>query len=141
MDTKSNEKILNLRVERLWLNDDYTIGRMFINDRYFCNTLEDKVRDLAKEKKVPEHTAIPYGKYKVVITYSAKFKKDLPLLIDVPCFEGIRIHAGNTADDSAGCILLGENKVKGKVLNSRYYVNQLIERIKNFKGEVYIEII
>lgn len=141
MDTKSNEKRLNLRVERLWLNEDYTIGRMFIDDKYFCNTLEDKVRDLTKEKKVPEHTAIPYGKYKVVITYSAKFKKDLPLLLNVPYFEGIRIHAGNTADDSAGCILLGENKVKGKVLNSRYYVNQLIERIKNFKGEVYIEII
>lgn len=137
----SKQKTMLLRVERLWLNKDYTVGRLFIDGKYFCNTLEDTVRDLTKEKKVPEHTAIPYGTYKVIITYSARFKKDLPLLVDVPFFEGVRIHAGNTADDSAGCILLGENKVKGKVLNSRVYVNNLIERIKNFNGVVNIEIV
>ncbi len=103
--------------------------------------MEDKVRDLTKEKKVPGKTAIPAGTYKVALTYSARFKRMLPLLLDVPYFTGIRIHAGNTHEDTEGCLLLGENKVKGKVINSRFWVNKLINLIKKYGGKAIIEII
>ena len=134
-------KTLQLKVERRWPTENYTIGRLYVNGELWCNTLEDKVRDLTKEKKVPGKTAIPAGTYKVVLTYSNKFKRRLPLLLDVPFFTGIRIHAGNTADDSEGCILLGENKEKGKVLNSRYWVNKLIGLIEKQGCEAIIEIV
>ena len=106
---------------------------MYVNGMYFCDTLEDKVRDLnkdgdlndAEEGKVYAQTAIPYGKYKVIVSFSPKFKRMLPRLLDVPHFEGILIHRGNTAKDSAGCILVGENKIKGKVINSTPYENKL----------------
>ena len=133
--------ILTLRVERRWPTENYTIGRFFVNGELWCNSLEDKVRDLTKEKKVPGKTAIPAGTYKVALTYSARFKRMLPLLLDVPYFTGIRIHAGNTHEDTEGCLLLGENKVKGKVINSRFWVNKLINLIKKYGGKAIIEII
>jgi hypothetical protein len=90
-------------LERKYLGDTYTIGHLYIDEQFFCNVLEDKVRDLNKdgdlndagETKVYGETAIPYGKYKIIITYSQRFKRDLPLLVDVPHFSGIRIHPGN----------------------------------------------
>lgn len=119
---------MKLRLERRFLGNSYTIGKLYIDGSYFCDTLEDKVRDLNKngkfdngEVKIYGETAIPYGTYKISVTYSPKFKRDLPLLENVPNFEGIRIHRGNTAKDTSGCILLGENKEKGKVLNSTPY--------------------
>jgi len=77
--------------------------------------------------------AIPEGRYAVVISYSPKFKQWLPILLGVPMFKGIRIHAGNTAEDTQGCILVGENRVKGKVLNSRLWLNRLKEKIVEAK--------
>ena len=129
---------MRITVDRKFLRDTYTIGKMFINGEYFCDTLEDKVRDLNKdgdlldegEEKIYGQTAIPYGKYRVILTYSPKFKRELPLLLKVPHFEAIRIHKGNDESHSAGCLLVGENKVKGKVINSTKYEMELVNRIK-----------
>ena len=121
---------MTILLKRIALRDTYTIGKLYIDGQYMCDTCEDKVRDLSKEKKVYGETAIPYGTYKVSWTYSPKFKKYMPLLEDVPQFAGIRIHSGNTAKDSLGCILVGENKQKGMVLNSRATVNKLYPIIK-----------
>lgn len=142
---------MKLKLKRRFLGDTYTIGSLYINDVYFCDTLEDKVRDLNKngkfdkgEVKVYGETAIPYGTYKITVNYSPKFKRDLPLLESVPSFEGIRIHRGNTPQDTLGCILLGENKVKGKVINSTPYELKITELLKTAqsKGETNtIEII
>ena len=135
---------MKLKLIRKYFNETYTIGKLYINEIYFCDTLEDTVRDLTKEAKVYAQTAIPSGVYKVVVTMSNKFKRLLPLLLNVPYFIGIRIHRGNTANDSAGCILLGENKVKGKVINSTKYEIDLTNKLlsaQNNKEEITIEII
>lgn len=106
--------------------------------------MEDRVRDKDKsgkfdngETKVYGESAIPYGRYKVVVNMSPRFKRELPLLLDVPHFEGIRIHRGNTDKDSSGCILVGENKVKGKVINSTPYEQKIVAILKEAqdKGE------
>ena len=121
---------MTLLLKRIALRDTYTIGKLYIDGVYQCDTVEDKVRNLDKEKKVYGETAIPYGTYKVSWTYSPKFKKYMTLLEDVPHFAGIRIHSGNTAKDSLGCIIVGENKQKGMVLNSRATVNKIYPLIK-----------
>ncbi len=93
---------------------------------YFCDTLEPTWRDYKHGAyKVKGHSAIPEGRYPVVVSWSPKFQQWLPLLLNVPKFEGIRIHAGNTCCDTEGCILLGENRQVGKVLDSRRHVNRL----------------
>ena len=105
---------------------------------FFCDTLEPTWRDYAHgEKKVKGCSAIPEGRYAVALTFSPKFQKWLPELIGVPNFSGIRIHAGNTAKDTQGCILVGRNIEVGKVLNSAVWANRLkakIEEAQN-KGE------
>ncbi len=135
---------MKLKLIRKYCNETYTIGKLYIDEIYYCDTLEDTVRDLTKENKVYAQTAIPSGIYKVVVTMSNKFKRLLPLLLNVPYFEGIRIHIGNTANDSAGCILVGENKVKGKVINSSKYEIDLTNKMlsaQNNKEEITIEIV
>lgn len=134
---------MELLLKRIALKDTYTIGKLYVNGTYFCDTIEDKVRDLNKdgdlndvgEGKIPSLTAIPYGKYEITLkVQSPKYslrtnykwcKGYLPRLINVPHFEGILIHAGNTAKDSAGCIIVGENKVKGQVINSMSTLKRL----------------
>ena len=135
---------MKLRVERLWKNPAYTVGRLFVNGKFFCNTLEDTVRDLSNEKKVYGKTAIPYGEYKVVYNWSPKFGRNLPRLLNVPAFEGILIHPGNTADDSAGCILVGRNTEVGRLTESRYTsdkLNVLIEDAQRGGESITIEIV
>ena len=121
--------------------DEYLRGEKFI---YLCDTLEPQWRDYAKGAyKVKGKSAIPEGRYAVVITYSPKFKKWLPLLLGVKNFSGIRIHAGNTAKDTQGCILVGLNREVGKVLYSRKHLNIVKSKIVEAKdkGEgVWIEI-
>lgn len=97
-----------------------------VTERYLCDTLEPKCRNLKKEKKVPGRTAIPEGRYRVLITKSYRFRRWLPLLVDVPGFCGIRIHPGNYPTDTAGCILPGWNRRKGMVVNSRSAMQQLM---------------
>lgn len=99
--------VCKIKLKRTDYKETYTVGRLYINNNYFCDTLEDRCRDLSKEKKIYSQTAIPKGVYKLVISYSPRFKRLLPLLLDVPFFEGIRIHAGNSSKDTSGCILVG----------------------------------
>lgn len=125
---------MELNVKRIARKDGYTIGRLFINNEYFCDTLEDTDRGLKDTMQVNEIlakkrkgiTAIPTGKYDVILTFSPRFKRVLPLLLSVKCYEGVRIHAGNTAEDTEGCLLVGENKVKGQVINSRATLERLM---------------
>ena len=135
---------MKLRVERRFLKPGYTIGRLEVDGKYFCDTLEDQVRDLSREKKVPGQTAIPAGKYEVIVNISPRFKRKLPRLLNVPGFEGILIHRGNTPGDTAGCILVGENKAKGRVINSTPYelrLTEMIERAQSAGESITIEIV
>lgn len=135
---------MKLRVERLWKKATYTVGRLYVDGKLYCNTLEDVVRDLTKETKVPGKTAIPAGTYKVIYNWSPKFGRNLPRLLNVPHFDGILIHPGNTADDSAGCILVGKNTEVGRLTESRYTsdkLNVLIEDAQRHGKEITIEIV
>ena len=132
---------MKITVERIFKGASYTIGRMYLDGEYFCDTLEDAVRDFGDngEGKIYGKTAIPTGAYDVILSHSPKFKRMLPELLNVPYFEYIRIHAGNTDEDSHGCILVGENKVKGKVINSRKWENRLMGILK-YEEDILIEI-
>lgn len=116
---------MKLLLHRKYLKPEYTIGTLYIDGKYLCEAIEDKVR----EEKIDHVTAIDYGTYKIDLTMSPKFKRLLPLLLDVPFFEGIRIHRGNTAEDSSGCLLPGENKEVGRVIHSTKYEMIIIEKI------------
>lgn len=120
---------MELLLKRIFKGPKYTIGKLYVDGKYFCNTLEDAVR----KAKIPNETAIPYGTYKVIVNMSPKFKRLLPRLLDVPGFDGILIHRGNTPSDTSGCILVGENKVKGRVINSTIYEKKLVELLKDEK--------
>lgn len=142
---------MELLVVRYHKKPNYTIGKLFIDGDYFCDTLEDTDHGLsntmplsqiqaAKRKGI---TAIPTGRYKMELTLSPRFGRILPILIGVKGFEGIRIHRGNTHEDTEGCILVGENKAVGKVLNSSNTENRLMERLKtiNHWENIYITIV
>lgn len=136
--------MINITLQRDHLTDEYTIGKLYIKGQYFSDTLEDPVRDLSKEVKIYGNTAIPYGIYKVEVTESNRFKRRMPLLLDVPGFSGIRIHAGNNPLHTFGCILVGENKIKGGLINSRMYEDLLTKRLEGYfeqKEEIYIHIV
>ena len=124
-----------LTLTRIAKRADYTIGRLEDeNGVKICDTLEPKYRDYkGGELKVPRKSAVPEGTYPVVVTKSKKFGKYLPLLVGVPGFEGIRIHSGNTSKDTDGCILVGQNLEKGKVLMSRITLERLMKLIENEK--------
>jgi hypothetical protein len=128
---------MRLRLQRKQFTEDYTMGRLFLDGVFLCDTVEDKVRDYNAdgdlqdpgEEKVYGETAIPYGRYNMDLTMSPKFKRLLPLIMDVPEFTGIRIHRGNTAKDSAGCPLPGEKRGEGRVVNSTKYELIIVERM------------
>lgn len=137
---------MKLQLKRIFLGNTYTIGKLFIDGEYFCDTIEDKVIDVDKSGKfdngeIKEYgeSAIPYGTYKVVITLSPRFKRFLPEILDVPHFTGIRIHRGNTEKDSHGCPIVGQNKVKGMVVNSKTTEIELMKRLKG-QTDITIEI-
>ena len=142
---------MNIQLKRIAKKETYTIGKLYIDGVYFCDTSEDKDRGLnqtmsindIKKKKVYGETAIPTGTYKLVIDYSNRFKKNMAHILNVPGYEGIRIHTGNSAKDSLGCIIVGKNKVVGKVIESRNTYNQLFPILqKAFKeGEIKITIL
>ena len=117
---------MKLDLIRQEFTDISTIGELLIDGEHFCFTLEDPVRD----EKIYGMTAIPYATYEVVITYSPRFHKYMPLLKNVDNFEGVRIHSGNTANDTEGCILVGFTKGKDFIGGSRKAFNDLMARIK-----------
>src|SRR5260221_11747043 len=101
---------MKIRVERQIFDDESTLGELFIDGAEECYILEDKVREVpnqpVEEWKVPHLTAIPYGTYKLIINHSQRFNRDLPLLLNVPGFQGIRLHPGNYAGANTGCFLV-----------------------------------
>ena len=137
-----------IEVKRLYKKAEYTIGKMYIDGEYFCDTLEDTDRGLKQEyslaelKEMKEYgkTAIPSGEYIVTITYSNRFKKMMPLINDVPAFSGVRIHSGNTHNDTEGCILVGKNRAKGKVLDSRKTMAELMKILEYKINELHDDV-
>ena len=136
---------MELRLERKYRNNNYCIDKLYINGKYFSDVLEDPDRGLTdsmrleeiKKIKIKGNTCIPQGTYNVTITYSPRFKKNLPLLNNVKGFDGIRIHSGNKPQETEGCLLPGFNKVKGQVIDSRVTTDKLIAQIQQAlnKGE------
>ena len=136
---------MELRLERKYRSSKYCIDKLYINGKYFSDALEDPDRGLTdsmsleeiKKVKIKGNTCIPYGTYNVTITYSPRFKKNLPLINNVKGFGGIRIHSGNTPQDTEGCLLLGFNRVKGQVVDSRVTVSKFITQMQQAlnKGE------
>lgn len=109
---------MELTLKRINFAKGYTTGKLYVDGQYFCDTLEDTVRNLPTEAKVAGETAIPAGTYKVIVNRSPRFGRYLPRLIDVPYFTGILIHRGNTAKDTAGCILVGKDAGNGTLVHS-----------------------
>ena len=140
--------MINLKLERKIFNERNTIGELYIEGEMECNTLEDTDRFLENQEneKVPKESAIPRGNYKVIIDKSTRFKRDMPHLLNVPRFEGVRIHKGNTEEDTEGCILVGEYVADNmkSVVNSEIAFKRLffkmVEAIKN-GNEIVIEVI
>ena len=149
---------MELNIKRIARRETYTIGRLYIDGKYFCDTLEDKDRGLRQDMPVAVIratkrkgiTAIPTGRYRVTLAVqSPKFSKRaiyqfcngyLPRLINVPGYDGVLIHIGNTARDTEGCLLVGRNTQVGKVLDSRKTFIELYDRLLGAKDDIYIKI-
>lgn len=148
---------MKLTLKRIALKPTYTIGKLYIDDNYFCDTLEDTVRDLNKdgkfdngEKKIKGKTAIPYGTYEITTNIvSQRFKNrvwakpyggKIPRLINVPSFDGVLLHPGSSAEDTSGCLLVGKNTIVGRLTDSQKTFHALMQKIKNQKN-LTIEII
>ena len=133
-------KTAKLLVERLWPKKDYIIGRLYVNGVFFCNTLENPDRGLRsymtesqiKALKIAKQTAIADGQYKVVLRQSPRFKRILPLILNVKGFSGVLFHAGNTVNDTAGCILVGKNDKKGWLSESKITEQNLVNLLKQY---------
>ena len=155
---------MKIKVKRIFRGPEYTIGHLYVNDVYVCDTLEDRDRGLdyrmslskIKAKKIAGKTAIPTGTYRMTLDVrspkfgSKAFYKEvcdgyLPRLIGVPGYEGVLVHVGNTQNDTDGCILVGYNKVKGQVIDSRNAFKKLwdsyLKIAKQDKMEIVIEVI
>ena len=127
---------MKLELKRVFVGEDYTIGHLSIDGEYFSDTLEDVPRAI----KIPDQTCIPAGSYKVVINYSNRFKRSMPQLLNVPGFDGIRIHPGNDADDTSGCILVGVGSNAGHLTNSKQTYDSLFEKLLNATSPIQIVI-
>lgn len=139
---------MKLKLVRKYRKETYTIGKLYVDGVYLCDTIEDRDRglddsmslaDIMVKKRYGE-TAIPYGTYKVEITYSPKYKKMMPEIKNVKGFSGIRIHSGNTAKDTLGCLIIGKNTQVGMVTESRKTYNKLFALLKDAK-DISIEIV
>lgn len=151
---------MKILLKRIYNCTKYCIGHLYVDDQYICDTIEDQDRmldssmstDLIYKIKVPRQTAIPTGKYKVTLNVrSPKFSKykyymlfchgKVPRILNVPGFDGILIHRGVDEKSSAGCIIVGYNKVKGKVVNSQEAFEKLYNILKTSKDTIELEIV
>lgn len=130
----------DLKLERRWFSETATVGELYVDGQFFCYTLEDRLREPGA--KVPGETCIPIGCYEIVLSYSGRFQKLLPLLVNVPNFQGIRIHAGNRPENTEGCILVGKGMDRDIITDSRAAFSVLFDRLKSCveKGEVFITV-
>ena len=139
---------MKVLLDRKWKKKDYTIGEWIVDGKKMCNSMEDRDRGLQQYMNDGEiamlkeygETAIPTGKYKVTMTYSPKYKRMMPQVMNVKGFAGVRIHSGNTAKDSLGCILLGDNDKKGWISNSRKRCQEFEEMLIAAGGTCDLEI-
>ena len=138
---------MKLSVKRFHFGPTCTIGRLYVDDTFYSYTLEDTVREkegVAVDKwKVFGQTAIPKGSYPVAITMSNRFKRELPQLLSVPGFEGVRIHPGNKSADTEGCILVGatwDEKNEDWIGGSKAVFEPLLERMKKAQGAITLQI-
>lgn len=152
---------MGLLLKRIAKQPNYTIGKLYIDNVYFCDTLEDKDRGLNNEMssteinkiKVYGETAIPTGTYKIDMNtvspkysnpnkyaYAKVYDSKMPRLVNVPGFEGVLIHPGNTDKDSYGCILVGENKIVGQVINSQATWKKLMDVLLTDKDNITLTI-
>lgn len=136
---------MKIKLVRDGFSETTTLGKLYLDDKFECETLEDKDRKLEiGGEKIHGETAIPRGTYQIIIDYSQRFKRELPRLLNVPQFEGIRIHPGNTHVDTAGCILVGQLRVNGNSIGySRaafHSLFQKLERAYDRAEEVTIEV-
>lgn len=148
---------MKLKLKRIALKDTYTIGKLYIDDVYFCDTLEDKVRDFNKngkfdngEKKIKNETAIPYGTYNITTNVVSPRFKDrawakpyggkIPRLLNVNSFDGVLIHPGTTSNDTSGCLLVGRNTIVGKLTQSQDTFHKLMSKLKG-QSDITIEIV
>lgn len=134
-----------LKLDRIHFGDTFTIGKLFNGKEFLCYTLEDKVREIegkpVQEWKIAGKTAIPKGYYHVTVTMSNRFKIELPLLNNVPGYEGVRIHCGNTSEHTDGCLLVGSTW-DGKsdfIGGSRIAFDKVFPIIKNADGPMFID--
>ncbi|MDR2825113.1 MAG: DUF5675 family protein [Prevotellaceae bacterium] len=154
---------MELKLKRIAFKENYTIGKLYVDGRYFCDTIEDKNRDINKngkfdngEVKVPAKTCIPFGRYEVTISVvSPKFSQktykngwylknanggQVPRLLKVPSFEGILMHCGSTENSSAGCIIVGKNTIVGRVTDSENTFVALYKIFSQARGKIFIEV-
>lgn len=128
---------MKLLLDRIQKDSDVTIGSLTVDEEWEAWTLEDAVREIPGQPvstwKIPAKTAIPFGVYEIDLTMSNRFKRALPLLLDVPGFSGIRIHPGNTADDTEGCILVGHDRYSKSLGHSRMAFEQLFRKMSEAK--------
>lgn len=117
---------MKINIKRLHKTDKSTIGEMFIDGKFECYTLED----VERKEKIFGKTAIPTGTYEVIITMSNRFKKRMPLLLAVPNYSGVRIHTGNTAEDTEGCIILGQTRTLNFIGGSRLAVAKFYPKLE-----------
>ena len=140
----------NLLLKRTTRTDKSTIGELHLNGKFFCYTLEDRDRGLKqtdsllsiKARKLFGITAIPAGRYEVALTWSNRFKKYMPQLLNVPGYEGVRIHVGNYPEETEGCLLVGIGKGVDKIIDSRTAFTALMQQLEYAvtKGKIFITI-
>jgi hypothetical protein len=139
---------MELKLKRIARRSTYTIGKLFIDGVLFSETLEDRDRDYNHdgditdpgEEKVYAQTAIPSGTYTVILNWSNRFQRIMPLLLNVPGFEGIRIHNGTTSANTAGCILVGKNSIVGQLTDSHDIFFRLFDILNNAADPIKITI-